>query len=362
MTTEVGGPSARTRIWTWVWLGLGGLVLAFVVWSALGGPGLDRDTPQSPPLPVPNGYDEVLEAGRAIEKSETIGAKVDLVKADAAVLGPIVEANREAIALARKGLDKPIQVPVVYHMEYLMNVMMRDMGSIRAGVVRGLTAEGRLAALQGRIDESADCFADQIRLGAALGRRLPMLGYHVGLAVQSVGLHNLRDIRDKLGAKQSRQLIAFLEEIDRKRERADDVAAREGQFMNANVRSMGLLARISMKVTGLPAKDLAQARAILESSEKRQNAARRLLLTDLAVRVYREEHGEDPPDLNALVPSVLKAVPIDPYSDRPLRYQKRGKTGIVYSLGPDRDDDKLSKTVNQRHLDTDDGDYTIDSF
>ena len=87
-----------------------------------------------------------------------------------------------------------------------------------------------------------------------------------------------------------------------------------------------------------------------------------MLLTDLALRVYRLEHGEDPPDLATLVPSILKSVPIDPYSEKPLRYVKRGKKGVVFSVGPDRDDDNLARPLPLKHVDISDGDFTIDSF
>jgi hypothetical protein len=195
-----------------------------------------------------------------------------------------------------------------------------------------------------------------------MSHNVPMIAYLVSIAVQSTGLHNLRDLRDKLSPEQCRRVIRLLEEVDGKRERAADVAKSETQFMNSNVRRMGFLASISMKVSGAQAKEIAQATSILDSSERRQNAARRLFLTNLALRVYRLEHGEDPPDLGVLVPSILKSVPIDPYSDKPLLYQKRGKDGAVYSVGPDRDDDKLAKPLPVKHVDTTDGDYTIDSF
>jgi hypothetical protein len=247
-------------------------------------------------------------------------------------------------------------------MDYIMTVLVRDVGSIRGGLARGLSAEGRLAALQGRIDDAVRSDVDLIRLGQALGRRVPMIAYMMSIAVESIGLHHLRDIRDKLNQDQCRRVIFILEAGDGNRVRAAEVATCETQFMNANVRKMGFLPRISMKVTGVQAKQVAEATSILDSTEKRQNAARRLLLTDLAIRVYRQEHGSDPPDLNALVPSILKSVPIDPYSDRPLQYRKRGKDGVAYSFGPDRDDDMLSKPLPVKHVDTTDGDFTIDSF
>ena len=189
-----------------------------------------------------------------------------------------------------------------------------------------------------------------------------MIAYLMSVAVQSTGLHNLRDIRGKLSADQCRGIVDRLLEIDRNGERADDVRACETQFMNANLRKMGLLATISMRVSGVHQKGLAQVASSLEMAEKRLNTTRRLLLTDLAIRVYRQEHGEDPPDLSALVPRILKSVPIDPYSEKPLLYQKSGKDGVVYSVGPDRDDDKLTKPLPLKHVDTTDGDFTIDSF
>jgi hypothetical protein len=363
MSPETGSVPHRTRKRTWVLLGLGGVILCVAVWSAIGGPGVDRTPlPQSPAIPDPNGYDDVLEASQAIEQANTMAPRLDLANADQTVLAPIVAANREAIILARKGLDKPFQVPVVYDIDYIIGVLMRDVASIRAGLVRALTAEGRLAVLQGRIDDAIACYSDQLRLGEAMGHRVPMIAYLVSFAVESTGIHNLRDLRDKLSPDQCRHVVSLLEQADAKRERTVDIVKSETVFMNANVRRMGFLARISMNVSGVQAKQIAQNTSILDDAETRQNVAQRVLLTHLALRIYRLEHGEDPPDLRSLVPSILKSVPIDPYSEKPLLYLKRGKDGTVYSVGPDRDDDKLAKPLPVRHVGTTDGDYTIDSF
>ncbi len=205
-------------------------------------------------------------------------------------------------------------------------------------------------------------FLDQVRLGEAISRQVPMLAYLTSVAVGSTGLHNLRDVRDKLSPEECRRVIGLLEEIDRNHERVVDVAARETQFMNANLRKMGVFASITMRVTGILAKNVGQVETTLESSEKRQAATRRVLLTALALRVYRLEHGEDPPDLAAVVPSILKSVPVDPYSAKPLIYVKGRKDGVVYSVGPDRDDDNLARPLPLKHVDTADGDFTIDSF
>ena len=160
---------------------------------------------------------------------------------------------------------------------------MKDMGSIRGGVVRALLAQGRLAELQGKVDEAAGCYADVIRLGDAMSHRVPMIAYLVSVAVQSTGLRHLRDLRAKLSPEECRKMITLLEDADRNRELARDVYNRETRFMNANVKKMGFFAGISMRVSGAHAKGLAQSRFVAGNSHKKpQDAARRLLLTDLA--------------------------------------------------------------------------------
>jgi hypothetical protein len=247
-------------------------------------------------------------------------------------------------------------------MNQMMNVTVRDLGSIRGGLVRAMVAQGRLAELEGRVDEAAGCYSELIRLGELMSHRVPMMAFQISQAIEYSGLYHLRDMRDKLSPEQCRKLIDLLLEVDRKQEPAAQSILFENMFINANIKQMGFFPSIMIRVSGVQAKTQAQVTQSLESSEKRHAAARRVFLTDLAVRIYRAEHGEAPPDLNALVPSILKTVPVDPYTNKPLRYQKRGNDGVVYSVGPDRDDDNLATPLAKRHIDTTDGDFTIDSF
>ncbi len=125
MTTEAGPVSSVTGKRTWLLLALGGVVFGVVIWSALGGPGLDKGPKLEPPrIPGPNGYDDVLEAGRAIEKTGTSVPRLDLAKLDEAALAPLVQVNRGAIARAREGLDRPFQVPVVYDVNHMVHVLV----------------------------------------------------------------------------------------------------------------------------------------------------------------------------------------------------------------------------------------------
>ena len=68
-----------------------------------------------------------------------------------------------------------------------------------------------------------------------------------------------------------------------------------------------------------------------------QNA---LLLTMLALRAYRLDHGADPSALSVLVPQYLQAVPTDPFAlSGPLHYKHLGMKPLLYSVGPDGKDD-----------------------
>lgn len=66
--------------------------------------------------------------------------------------------------------------------------------------------------------------------------------------------------------------------------------------------------------------------AVLES-------AHALLRVQVALERYRQETGEFPPDLAALVPRFLDAIPVDRLDGQPLRYDP--EAGVIYSVGLD---------------------------
>jgi hypothetical protein len=86
-------------------------------------------------------------------------------------------------------------------------------------------------------------------------------------------------------------------------------------------------------------------RLLLPATQKVAEAARRkqtqmrCLMVLLAVERYRREKGAWPATLADLTPKLLKAVPLDPYDGKPIRYKKLADGVIVYSVGPDGKDD-----------------------
>ena len=78
----------------------------------------------------------------------------------------------------------------------------------------------------------------------------------------------------------------------------------------------------------------------LTSRAVRMEVQRRMTVTALALERYRLRHGMLPPNLEALVPELLPAVPIDCMDGQSLRYQLRPDGSfLLYSVGEDCRDD-----------------------
>jgi hypothetical protein len=72
----------------------------------------------------------------------------------------------------------------------------------------------------------------------------------------------------------------------------------------------------------------------------RGKAQHEATLTILALRRWRLEKGSYPETLNDLLQNkYLEQLPVDPYSDGPLRYERRGDDFTLYSLGVNFTDD-----------------------
>ncbi len=67
----------------------------------------------------------------------------------------------------------------------------------------------------------------------------------------------------------------------------------------------------------------------------------RLMSAELAVAVYiyKCRNGEYPETLDALVPSIVKELPSDPFTGKDFIYQREGKQFVVYSHGKNARDD-----------------------
>jgi hypothetical protein len=60
----------------------------------------------------------------------------------------------------------------------------------------------------------------------------------------------------------------------------------------------------------------------------------------LACKIYKNQTGRYPENLNALVPEILEEVPIDPFTGNPLIYRLQDGGVLIYSVGSNEKDDE----------------------
>jgi hypothetical protein len=81
----------------------------------------------------------------------------------------------------------------------------------------------------------------------------------------------------------------------------------------------------------------------------------------LAIERYKLAHEKRLPDtLEALVPEYLKAVPVDVFDGKPLRFQRVDHGWQVYSIGPDLKDSHGYERLKQQRDDHYDIGFTVE--
>jgi hypothetical protein len=107
-----------------------------------------------------------------------------------------------------------------------------------------------------------------------------------------------------------------------------------------------------------PVRVLAPAVTRVSELSYRARAQIEALITTIAVMRYRRAHGDYPESLDRLLEAdLLKKLPMDPYSDKPLVYKRTADGFVLYSLGADFDDDGGLHSNWGR--DTEGGDYVF---
>jgi hypothetical protein len=107
------------------------------------------------------------------------------------------------------------------------------------------------------------------------------------------------------------------------------------------------------------------SKVILRDAEMR--ARLRTARVAIAVERWRAAHGGQIPDsLDGLVPAFLPSIPIDPFDGQPLRFKKLAKGHVVYSVGPNGQDDggkerpPYSRTMTNEEKSRYDITFTVD--
>src|SRR5262249_11843362 len=77
----------------------------------------------------------------------------------------------------------------------------------------------------------------------------------------------------------------------------------------------------------------------MTEASRRSQAELHCAVVAVALERYRRDHGRWPESLARLAPHYLRSMPSDPYDGQPLRYRRLDDGVVVYSVGPDGEDD-----------------------
>jgi hypothetical protein len=261
------------------------------------------------PLPIPNGYDDLVKAGKMLGAKED-----DYYKTNEAVLRKLVAENAEGLSLARKALKEHCQVTVQFKSAYA-NSHIPDLVGIKRLMIT-LNAEGFLAEMDSRPNDAVNSYLDAIHLGNESAHGGVLIDQLVGTAIEAVGTSCLQKLVGRLDAKTCRETAAALESLDAQRETWNDVIQQENTWSRRTF--MGLRYRLSLLASG---RSLKQDQEKAEQQFNNQQVKTRQLMIALAARAYELDKGHRPASAAELVPEYLKAVPQDPVTG----------TNIIYS-------------------------------
>ena len=266
------------------------------------------EEPSAPlaPLPKPNGYDDLVKAGKMLA-----GNVSDYDKMSQEQLQKAVSANAAAVSLARSGLSNQCRVPIQYSESYLSN-HLDDLACLKR-LARAFAAEGMLAEMNGRTNDAVQGFLDTVHLGNETLRGGVLIDGLVGIAIDAIGTSPIQTLLPNLDARACRETASALESLDAQNQTWNEVAQQENSWSHATFR--GWRYNLMRLEAGKSAK------AAIGSSKRKfeaQELKKRQLMIELAARAYELDKGHPPASAADLVPEYLKAVPKDPVTGKNL--------------------------------------------
>lgn len=311
-------------------------------------------------IPEPNGFDDIVAAGKVFSRSQILSTSIEPISSEE--LAAEISKHAAAYKQLRAGLGREIQSYARVQSGDLMAAhtwWFKNLPLLRS-VERALMREAELARRQGRYGDSAKIALENIHLGQALASGGLLADCRVGNSIAEVGKQSLYQALPGLNAKQCREMIAALDEMERQREPIADVVLRDRIWEE---HADGWFSHLCMILGNAVSPGSREPHHI----HARAETLTRLLIAELAVRAYRLEQDELPDRLEQLargLPDNLLVDPFDPHG-RPLRFLRTSDRFVVYSVGADGEDDggrPLDRDENGRPIDFGEGDQSLDVF
>jgi hypothetical protein len=296
-----------------------------------------------PDLPVPNGFDDFVAAGRMIgpNTAAKFGAWDQLTQEQ---LGFELEKNAEAFNRMRRGFRKASLHP------YIFEPWRQDDAIALRRLYDALRGKTAFARRSGDLEFELENNFDLLRLAHAESRGMAVSDFSGVMDALEWDAHvGIWNLRNKLSADQSKSLIAELIDLDRRREPWAARVERQ-RIIQENGGWQRHAALILEEWSGTEHDDWRRSEHLRRVTELR------ILIIELSLRAYQLDQGRRPARLSDLVPEYLPAVPQDPFSDGDMKYRLAGDSYELYSIGPDGIDDGGKRAVVQNGAEV--GDFT----
>jgi hypothetical protein len=295
----------KTRNWL---IALSILAFPFVLFSIFFFSRLADIPPTPPPLPDPNGYENLVKAGTMLANDTG-----DFNETNVAQVRKIVSANAAALVLARVGLSNQCRVPVQYS-EFFNSNHVSDLAPIKF-LARAFIAEGRLAEMEDRPVDAAKSYLDTIHLANEAARGGLLIDGLVGIAIGIVGTDHLQRLVSHLDADACRETAASLASLDSQAQSWNEMMQQENAWSHAAFHGW----RYAF-IRRAERKSHASTMATIEKKFSEQEQKKRQLIIDFAARAYELDKGHPPTSAADLVPDYLKAIPQDPVTGTNMVY------------------------------------------
>jgi hypothetical protein len=286
---------------------------------------LRSHAPPLPPLPVPNGYDDLA---RAANLAASLSGYEEIPLKD---LQGAMEQNAKALQIARSGLSRECRNPA--RCAEQKNPPSDCKQLFRLVFLFG--AEGWLAENEKRLVDAVKSYSDLYQFGSIL--LLGGIGIEpcVGISAQQRAVLGLRNVLNSMSVSDSKLLIDHLQHWSLDESMADEACRFEGDLESPDTSTLhALWTRLRNALWG-------QAEIMsYKESLKITRTYSALLIAQLAIHTYRIEHGANPQAIDDLIPMLLDRIPTDPYSGKPLLYRKTPQSYQLYSVGPNGKDDQ----------------------
>ncbi len=331
--------------------------------------------PPRPAMPSPNAFDaysnavmQQLDSNKINYASNTdhTSGNVDDHEYSYAQRKKLLEENAPAFEDIRKGLKQEYCNPATIAPPRSMKTF-----SEFRGLARMLWLEAKVKGETGDWNGAANSSLDSVEMGGQVPRGGDLMAYLVGLAIQSGGRKELKQVIPHLSAEEAKAAERRLEGIISNRtpyiETLREDMRHNKAEMTKTIPNVPLVRPMFLSYYHSGLKKIMEEiekpypRRSIDPKMQKANVFYGLLAETwltagfkyeqnrttfsflslaLGLHAYKKEHGNFPKSLEDLVPGYLSKLPDDPFALKGgFQYRLSGDQYLLYSVGPDGKDD-----------------------